>query len=121
LISTRASNSNSAARPSYAPSHTIFELIAENAQRARAARADGLKTKAQQARDPLTKWAAETMQKEKDHYAGSLSRSHDGRKYSASPWETFFTGGGIHHFENFEREDNKRILELRDAFQTQRI
>ena len=24
--------------------------------------------------------------------------------------------GGIHHFENFEKEDNARILELRDAF-----
>ena len=38
------------------------------------------------------------------------------RRYSASPYEEFFTGGGLHHFDNFEKEDNARILPLRDAF-----
>jgi membrane peptidoglycan carboxypeptidase len=76
----------------------------------------GLKTKAQQARDPLTKWAIETLQKEKNIALEAFLDLAMERKYSASPYETFFTGGGIHHFENFEREDNKRILMLRDAF-----
>src|SRR5205085_1334664 len=38
------------------------------------------------------------------------------RKYSASPYEAFFTGGGVHQFENFEREDNSRILMVHEAF-----
>ena len=38
------------------------------------------------------------------------------RRYSASPYEDFFTGGGVLRFENFEKEDNERILPLRDAF-----
>ena len=38
------------------------------------------------------------------------------RRYSASPFEAFFTGGGLHHFENFDRDDNGKILLLRDAF-----
>ena len=25
------------------------------------------------------------------------------RHYSASPYEAFFTGGGVHHFENFDK------------------
>ena len=25
------------------------------------------------------------------------------RTYSASPWERFFTGGGLHQFANFNR------------------
>jgi membrane peptidoglycan carboxypeptidase len=28
------------------------------------------------------------------------------RRYSASPYESFFTGGGLHTFENFRKEDN---------------
>jgi membrane peptidoglycan carboxypeptidase len=37
------------------------------------------------------------------------------RKYSANPGETFFTGGGVHHFNNFKKEDNGRIMTLREA------
>src|SRR5262249_5924760 len=37
------------------------------------------------------------------------------RKFSASPAEGFFTGGGLHHFENFEKEDNGRVMTLREA------
>jgi len=93
-----------------------LELIAELHKELAPLDANGLKTKAQQARDPLTKWAAETLQKEKTVPLEAFLDLAMERKYSASPWETFFTGGGIHHFENFEREDNKRIPVLRDAF-----
>jgi membrane peptidoglycan carboxypeptidase len=37
------------------------------------------------------------------------------RKYSASPGEAFFTGGGLHVFHNFRKEDNGRMPTLRDA------
>src|SRR5690606_5268108 len=37
------------------------------------------------------------------------------RPYSASPHEGFFTGGGMHTFNNFRREDNGRIPPIRDA------
>jgi membrane peptidoglycan carboxypeptidase len=93
-----------------------LELIAELHKELAPLDAEGLKTKAQQARDPLTKWAVETLQKEKAITLEAFLDLAMGRKYSASPWETFFTGGGIHQFENFEREDNKRILEVRDGF-----
>jgi cell division protein FtsI/penicillin-binding protein 2 len=38
------------------------------------------------------------------------------RQYSASPYEDFFTGGGLHRFENFDKNDNERVLSLQDAF-----
>jgi membrane peptidoglycan carboxypeptidase len=38
------------------------------------------------------------------------------RTYSASPYEAFFTGGGLHRFENFEPEDNVRTFSVRDGF-----
>ena len=37
------------------------------------------------------------------------------RKYSGSPYEAFFTGGGLHHFENFDKQENEHIFEVRDA------
>jgi membrane peptidoglycan carboxypeptidase len=37
------------------------------------------------------------------------------RTYSANPGEAFFTGGGVHHFGNFKKEDNLRIVTVREA------
>lgn len=40
------------------------------------------------------------------------------RRYSASPYESFsFTGGGLHTFSNFRKEDNGRLPTLRQALQ----
>src|SRR5450830_196965 len=37
------------------------------------------------------------------------------RKYSGNPGEGFFTGGGLHYFGNFSKEDNARILSVREG------
>jgi len=37
------------------------------------------------------------------------------RKYSGSPNEGFFTGGGLHHFGNFSKLDDSRILTVQQA------
>jgi membrane peptidoglycan carboxypeptidase len=37
-----------------------------------------------------------------------------GRSYSATP-ETFFTGGGIHNFANFDVKDNSRVMDVWEA------
>ena len=37
------------------------------------------------------------------------------RKYSADTGEGFFTGGGMHYFNNFKKEDNSRIMTVREA------
>jgi membrane peptidoglycan carboxypeptidase len=67
------------------------------------------------ARDPITLWAAETLiGDEKPDLDAFLQLALD-RKYSASPGESFFTGGGLHHFSNFDKKDNGRILTVREA------
>jgi len=71
---------------------------------------------AEKARDPLTRWAAETLREQKAIALPAFLELAMERRYSASPYEEFFTGGGLHHFDNFEKEDNERILPLRDAF-----
>jgi membrane peptidoglycan carboxypeptidase len=37
------------------------------------------------------------------------------RTYSASPGEGFFTGGGLHYFGNFSKNDDGRVMPLREA------
>ncbi|HEU4341856.1 MAG TPA: transglycosylase domain-containing protein, partial [Candidatus Binatia bacterium] len=75
-----------------------------------------LKKKTLEARDPLTQWAVETLRREKNVGLEMFLQRSMERQYSASPYEAFFTGGGLHHFENFAPEDNGRILILREAF-----
>ena len=38
------------------------------------------------------------------------------RSYSASPWERFFTGGGLHQFANFNPDHNGRTMSVAEAF-----
>ena len=65
--------------------------------------------------DPITEWTAQTLL---DHprigREALLERSLD-REYSANPWELFYTGGGFMSFQNFDSDDDGRILTLREA------
>ncbi|HLQ67144.1 MAG TPA: transglycosylase domain-containing protein [Candidatus Limnocylindrales bacterium] len=67
------------------------------------------------ARDPLTKWAASEVAKDPSITLEALLARALARKYSASPYEVFFTGGGFLTFANYEPEDNDRILSVREA------
>ena len=93
-----------------------LEIMAELHKELSSLGHDELKKNAQQARDPLTRWAAETLLEEKSIALELFLNRAMERRYSASPYEAFFTGGGLHHFENFQKEDNNRILMLREAF-----
>ena len=66
-------------------------------------------------KDVLTRWAAEYFASAEDK---SLSKMLDAaleRRYSASTGEGFFTGGGLHHFDNFKREDDGQVMSVRDG------
>jgi membrane peptidoglycan carboxypeptidase len=69
----------------------------------------------QDARDPITRWGAETLLQNPGISLDSLLQRALDRKYSASPSEAFFTGGGIHYFKNFDADDNQRIVTVRQA------
>jgi membrane peptidoglycan carboxypeptidase len=68
------------------------------------------------ARDPITRWVAETMIADPAIELEPLLQLALERKYSASPYESFFTGGGMHAFSNFDKEDNNRKFTVREAF-----
>jgi membrane peptidoglycan carboxypeptidase len=76
---------------------------------------DVVRGRAKASRDPLTQWAAETVRDNPGiTLSDFLSKSLD-RKYSASPYELFFTGGGLLTFENYDKSENSQILPIREA------
>jgi membrane peptidoglycan carboxypeptidase len=77
---------------------------------------DELVRRVAQARDPITSWAASTLADADSVMSlrDFLERSLD-RTYSANPGETFFTGGGVQVFHNFDADDNHRVLPVREA------
>ena len=66
--------------------------------------------------DELTDWAINYLFENQDHSLPAMLNAALDRKYSANPGEAFFTAGGLHVFENFEKSDNGRIVTVREAF-----
>ena len=68
-----------------------------------------------EARDPMTRWAAETLGKTPALDLEAFLAQALARTYPATPYEAFFTGGGVHSFENFDPDDNGRVLQVHEA------
>ena len=66
--------------------------------------------------DKLRLWVIDYLGKAKASDLRSMLEAAMDRKYSASPAETFITGGGAHRFTNFKRDDNDKIVTIRQAF-----
>ncbi len=65
--------------------------------------------------DRLTRWAVDYLIQNNNRDLSKMLAAALDRKYSASPGEYFFTGGGMHHFNNFRKEDSGRNPTLREA------
>jgi membrane peptidoglycan carboxypeptidase len=65
--------------------------------------------------DPITAWAADTLVKSRGIGLDAFLQLALDRKYSASPGEAFFTGSGMHIFGNFNKDDNGRIMPVREG------
>ncbi|MBT8766795.1 transglycosylase domain-containing protein [Metapseudomonas boanensis] len=65
--------------------------------------------------DFITRWSIDYLIENNDRNLPAMLEAALERKYSASPYESFFTGGGLHTFNNFRKEDNGRRPTLRDA------
>lgn len=68
------------------------------------------------ASDRLTRWALEWLQSAEDRSLMAMLRAAMERRYSASPAESYFTGGGRHVFRNFNATDDDRVVSVREAF-----
>jgi membrane peptidoglycan carboxypeptidase len=94
---------------------TYLEIISELHQRYAGKMPSELKKVPVEDQDRLTRWALDYLMQNKDQDLSKMLAAALDRQYSASPGESFFTGGGMHHFNNFRKEDNGRSPSLREA------
>jgi membrane peptidoglycan carboxypeptidase len=95
---------------------TYLELIAELHARYGALPPEALRKVEASPRDLLTRWALDYLGRAQDRSLSAMLEAALDRRYSASPHETFFTGGGLHSFENFRPEDDFRVVSVGEAF-----
>lgn len=67
------------------------------------------------ARSALTRWSIDYLASAKDRSLATMLSAALGRRYSASPYEAFFTGGGVHRFSNFRSEDDDKWPTVAEA------
>jgi membrane peptidoglycan carboxypeptidase len=96
---------------------TYLEIVAELQERYGSLNTEALVRLAPSAPDALTRWALTYLAQASDRTLPAMLDAALTRRYSASPAETFFTGGGVHRFANFDADDDARALTVREAFQ----
>ena len=96
---------------------TYLEIIAElHAELSRQSLPE-LKKMAQLRTDPLSNWVCNQLLENPSIEVRPLLEAAMLRQYSANPSERYFTGGGMHAFGNFRREDDHKIATVTEALQ----
>ena len=97
---------------------TYLDIIDQLHQRYGKMGADELRKISVDPKDQLSAWAIAYFLGLGPNAPRGLTEMLDAameRKYSGSTGEGFFTGGGLHHFGNFSKLDDVRILSVREA------
>ncbi|MGL6172511.1 MAG: transglycosylase domain-containing protein [Vibrio sp.] len=94
---------------------TYLEIMAKLHSKYRDLSVSELRRQLVDAQDTLSVWSLQWLLTSQKRDLSTMLEAALDRKYSASPHERFFTGGGTHTFNNFRKEDNDRIPTLRDA------
>ena len=94
---------------------TYLEIVAELHQRYAQMPAEKLQKIDVNDMDNLSRWAIGYLAGIEDKSLPTMLQAALDRQYSASPQEAFFTGGGMHRFGNFRREDNGRVPTMRES------
>ncbi|MDH4028640.1 MAG: glycosyl transferase family 51, partial [Nitrospirota bacterium] len=66
-------------------------------------------------KDPITRWVVEQIRQNPGLTSTQIMEAAMERKFSGNPSEAFFTGGGLHRFENFNKEDNGKVMPLSEG------
>lgn len=96
---------------------TYLELVSELHARLAPQAPKTLGSIAFDRQDTLTRWAVQHLSTHPDRSLDAMLEAALERRFSADPGERFFTGGGLHSFNNFNAADNGRSPTLREAMQ----
>lgn len=94
---------------------SYLEIIEKLHQRYADAPADELRKVESDPVDALTRWVVDYLLSHEDKSLAEMLDAALERRYSASPGEAFFTGGGLHYFHNFKHEDDGQVMSVREA------
>ncbi len=94
---------------------TYLDIIGELYDKYSGKKSSELRTELHSPLDPLSHFVASSLLSEpKLPLPVLLDRAME-RRYSASTGERFFTGGGVHTFKNFKREDDGKVPTVQEA------
>jgi len=94
---------------------TYLEIVAELHERYAGLSQEQLRNVYVSESDRLSQWAVSYLSTASDKSLLSMLEAAMQRRYSASPSETFFTGGGQHTFANFDNKHNGQVMSVRDG------
>ena len=95
---------------------TYLDIVDQLHQRYEAQDAGALKKVVIDPKDHLSQWAVDYfLANPKDRGLPAMLTAAMERKYSGNPGEGFFTGGGLHHFGNFSKNDDSKILTVTEG------
>lgn len=93
-----------------------LETIAELHDRYAGLSDSALTELSQKRSDPLSAWAIDYLLNTRERKLSNMLEAAMDRMYSANPAEKFATSGGLLTFENFSKDDNYKIMPVRQAF-----
>ncbi len=94
---------------------TYLEMVADLHRRWAELPPDELAALKVGGRDAIGHWARDHLAHADDKSLAHMLDEAMERVYSANPAEGFFTGGGLHHFDNFDKADDSRSVTVREA------
>ncbi|MCK9293538.1 MAG: transglycosylase domain-containing protein [Desulfobulbaceae bacterium] len=94
---------------------TYLEIIARLHEKYASLDAAGIRKLKISPNDRLSRWAVDYLLTASDRSLEAMLDAALERQYSASPKETFFTGGGRHTFVNFSKKDDNSIMSVKMA------
>lgn len=96
---------------------TYLEIIAEIHDKYSKKHGIELESIVIEPRDHLTRWAIDYLIVNPDRRLDRMLDAALQREYSASPNEQFFTGGGLHVFNNFKKTEDLKVPTMYQALQ----
>ncbi|MCL1142347.1 transglycosylase domain-containing protein [Shewanella gaetbuli] len=96
---------------------TYLDIVAELQQRFASKTVADLYQVEIDAKDTITRWVVDYLINTRDKNLARMLDAALERRYSASPNERFFTGGGLHVFNNFQSKEDNRNPTLYEALQ----
>lgn len=95
---------------------SYLEIIAEVYGKHAGSGVDSLRALEIHPKDQLSRFVVQRLLSRPETTLEEILEAAMERPYSANPQEGFFTGGGLHHFANFDDKHDNQVMSVREGF-----